>query len=98
GVGSESSWLIAWRQVQTCPTARGGSPRMGTQVAATASSFPSSSLGTRRLADLNKDSLHLSSVRAAVDRSVALLLSRQAFDGHWFGELQGVSVLKYGYA
>src|SRR5207253_690658 len=79
------------------PTARGGSPRMGTQVAATASSFPSSSLGTRRLADLNKDSLHLSSVRAAVDRSVALLLSRQAFDGHWIGELQGDTILESEY-
>src|SRR5712692_1954882 len=88
---------MAWRQVQTCPPHAEGSPRMGTQVAATASSFPSSGLRTRRLADLNKDSLHLSSVRAAVDRSVALLLSRQAFDGHWIGELQGDTILESEY-
>src|SRR5205809_1184257 len=43
------------------------------------------------------DSHHLSSVSAAVDRAVSLLLSRQALDGHWVGELQGDTILESEY-
>jgi squalene-hopene/tetraprenyl-beta-curcumene cyclase len=32
-----------------------------------------------------------------VERSVSLLLSRQAFDGHWVGELQGDTILESEY-
>jgi squalene-hopene/tetraprenyl-beta-curcumene cyclase len=71
---------------------------MGNPVAVAASSLASSGLGTRRLKpDLNEDSIHLSPVRTAIDRSVALLLSRQAFDGHWVGELQGDTILESEY-
>jgi squalene-hopene/tetraprenyl-beta-curcumene cyclase len=36
-------------------------------------------------------------VAQAVERTVALLLSRQAFDGHWVGELQGDTILESEY-
>lgn len=36
-------------------------------------------------------------LQAAVDRSISLLLSRQAFDGHWLGELQGDTILESEY-
>ena len=50
-----------------------------------------------RHAEFRPDSHHLSSVSAAVDRAVSLLLSRQAFDGHWVGELQGDTILESEY-
>src|SRR5438128_5860048 len=43
------------------------------------------------------DSLHLATVLGAVDRAASLLLSRQAFDGHWVGELQGDTILESEY-
>jgi squalene-hopene/tetraprenyl-beta-curcumene cyclase len=63
---------------------------MGTQVAA----YPRKSSPE---SDFNKDSVSLSPVETAVDRSVSLLLSRQAFDGHWVGELQGDTILESEY-
>jgi squalene-hopene/tetraprenyl-beta-curcumene cyclase len=36
-------------------------------------------------------------LRAAIDRSARLLLSRQALDGHWVGELQGDTILESEY-
>src|SRR5260370_39904544 len=50
-----------------------------------------------RQAEFRPDSHHLSSVSDAVDRAVSLLLSRQAFDGHWVGELQGDTILESEY-
>src|SRR5438034_2991726 len=50
-----------------------------------------------RQAEFRPDSHHLSSVSAAVDRAVSLLLSRQALDGHWVGELQGDTILESEY-
>src|SRR5262245_35053268 len=47
--------------------------------------------------DLDHGSVPLSSIRSAVERSVSLLLSRQAFDGHWVGELQGDTILESEY-
>jgi squalene-hopene/tetraprenyl-beta-curcumene cyclase len=61
---------------------------MGTQVAA----YPKRHSPE---ADLNKE--RISPIRAAVARSVSLLLSRQAFDGHWVGELQGDTILESEY-
>src|SRR5438552_5693071 len=50
-----------------------------------------------RHGEFRPDSHHLSSVPASVDRAVSLLLSRQAFDGHWVGELQGDTILESEY-
>jgi squalene-hopene/tetraprenyl-beta-curcumene cyclase len=43
------------------------------------------------------DSSRLCQLTAAVENSVALLMSRQAFDGHWVGELQGDTILESEY-
>jgi squalene-hopene/tetraprenyl-beta-curcumene cyclase len=43
------------------------------------------------------DSSRLFRVGAAIKKSVTLLMSRQAFDGHWVGELQGDTILESEY-
>ena len=43
------------------------------------------------------DSSRLSKLSAAIEKSVSLLMSRQAFDGHWVGELQGDTILESEY-
>jgi len=43
------------------------------------------------------DSTRFSPVLSAIRRTVSLLLSRQAFDGHWVGELQGDTILESEY-
>ena len=48
-----------------------------------------------RQAEFRDDSLSL--IRTGVERAVSLLLSRQAFDGHWVGELQGDTILESEY-
>jgi len=43
------------------------------------------------------DSSRLSKLPEAVEKSVFLLMARQAFDGHWVGELQGDTILESEY-
>jgi squalene-hopene/tetraprenyl-beta-curcumene cyclase len=47
--------------------------------------------------DLQHDPAPISSLQAAIERSQRLLLSRQAQDGHWLGELQGDTILESEY-
>src|SRR5262245_24469587 len=47
--------------------------------------------------DLRTEFPSVRALPAAIDRSISLLLSQQAFDGHWVGELQGDTILESEY-
>jgi squalene-hopene/tetraprenyl-beta-curcumene cyclase len=57
----------------------------------------SSPIGLSPKSDLQADFSPSSSIRQAIDRTTSLLLSRQTFDGHWVGELQGDTILESEY-
>ena len=47
--------------------------------------------------DLQNDSPQFQPTLTAIERTVSLLLARQAFDGHWVGELEGDTILESEY-